>query len=118
MRRIKATAEIKALKSIIREQNQEIINLNAQIYELEHQLEESKAKEGKGCLETAIDVMKSICNAISDLSPDELKALADGNYDADCVDDCDFDCEHCDCDFDCEHCERSKPDEEDDNNAI
>ena len=55
MKRIKATAEIKALKSIIREQNQEIINLNAQIYELEHQLKESRAKEGKGCLETVIE---------------------------------------------------------------
>ena len=55
MRRIRATAEIKALKNIIRKQNQEIINLNAQIYELEHQLKESRAKEGKGCLETMLE---------------------------------------------------------------
>lgn len=55
MKRIKATDEVKALKNIIREQNQKIINLNAQIYELEHQLKESKSKEGKGCLETAME---------------------------------------------------------------
>ena len=98
MRRIKATAEIKALKNIIREQNQEIINLNAQIYELEHQLKESRAKEGKGCLET---VMENLTQAFASLDfTSMVRAQIESAHcnilDADCPDDCDFDCEHCD----------------------
>ena len=69
MKRIKETAEIKALKNIIRKQNQEIINLNAQIYDLEHQLKESKSKEGKGCLET---MMKGLTQAFASLDFSKL----------------------------------------------
>ena len=64
MRRIKATAEVKALKSIIRKQNQEIINLNAQIYELEHQLEESRSKEGKGVMENMMESLSKFFSSI------------------------------------------------------
>ena len=78
MKRIKATAEIKALKNIIREQNQKIINLNAQIYELENQLKESKSKEGKGCLEKAIDAIGNMFSSIDfskliEMHPDILE---------------------------------------------
>ena len=69
MKRIKATDEIKALENIIRKQNQEIINLNAQIYELEHQLKESKTKEGKGCLET---FMENLTKAFASLDYSKL----------------------------------------------
>ena len=70
-------AEIRALKEIIREQREEIADLRAQ-------LEESRAKEGKGCLERVIesigDVVSNICDALSEMSPEELeelRALAD-----------------------------------------
>lgn len=64
MRIFKATAENKELKRIIDTQNQEIINLNARIAELEHQLEESRAKEGKGCLETMLDAIADAMSSI------------------------------------------------------
>ena len=109
MKRIRATAEIKALKIIIRERTDEVVFLRNENKELRKQLEESRAKEGKGALEKMIegiaDAFANIGGIISSMSPDELKALADGNDDADCVDDCDFDCEHC---------ERANLDEEDD----
>lgn len=109
MKRIRATAEIQALKIIIRERTDEVVFLRNENEELRKQLEESRAKEGKGALEKMIegiaDAFANIGDIISSMSPDELKALADGNDDDDCVDDCDFDCEHC---------ERAKMDEEDD----
>ena len=94
MRRIRATAEIQALKTIIRKQNQEIINLNAENHqltlenmELRKQLEESRAKEGKGCFEKMIDsiadAVAGIGKMVSTMSPDELKALVEANDDED-----------------------------------
>lgn len=96
----------------IRDLEHQITELNLRINELEAELEESRAKEGKGCLETVLEsigqLCSNICDAFSEMSPEELKALAEANnhdLDADCVDDCDFDCEHC---------ERAKLNEEDD----
>lgn len=114
MKRI-TSFEIRCLKELLKiyrarifQREQQIINLELENEELRKQLEESRAKEGKGCLEKMIegiaDAFANIGDIISSMSPDELKALADGNDDADCVDDCDFDCEHC---------ERAKLDEED-----
>lgn len=71
MRKI-TSMEIRELKKIIRKQNQEIINLNAQIYELEHQLAESRAKEGKGCLEKMLD---GIADAISSIDFSAISAM-------------------------------------------
>ena len=92
---------------------QENLELRMRIAELEIELAESRAKEGKGALEKMIDgIADAVVNLgkmFSSMSPDELKALAEANdhdFDADCIDDCDFDCEHC---------ERAKLDEEDDN---
>lgn len=83
MRKI-TSKEIKELKKITRAQRDEIIQLHARINELETQLEESRAKEGKGCLETVIesigDAISNICNVFSEMSPEELRVA---NADAD-----------------------------------
>ena len=85
MKRIRANAEIRELKELIRWQREKIIKLETRIDVLEEELIESRAKEGKGCLETAIesigDVMKSICDAISGMPPDELESLIIQNID-------------------------------------
>lgn len=62
MKRIRATAEIQALKIIIRERTDEVVFLRNENEELRKQLEESRAKEGKGILESTID---GICNALN-----------------------------------------------------
>ena len=64
MRRIRATAEIKALKTVIYERTMEVIILRNENDELRKQLEESRAKEGKGCLET---VMEGLTKAFASL---------------------------------------------------
>lgn len=90
MKRIRATAEIQALKTIIRKQNQEIINLNAENHqltlenmELRKQLEESRAKEGKGALERfadeIADAVAGLGKMVSTMPPDDLKALVEAN---------------------------------------
>ena len=75
MRKI-TSKEIRELKKITRAQRDEIIQLHAKINELETQLVESRAKEGKGCLETVIesigDAISNICNVFSEMSPEEL----------------------------------------------
>lgn len=102
MRKIKSQ-EIRELKKITRAQRDEITQLNARINELETQLVESRAKEGMGVLETTIntfcEMIGHIGDALSEMSPDEIKFIASRHcniMDADCPDDCDFDCEHCD----------------------
>lgn len=72
MRRIKATFEIKCLKELLGIYRNRIINLNAEIHqltlenmELRKQLEESRAKEGKGYLER---VMENLTKAFASLN--------------------------------------------------
>ena len=83
MRRIKATAEINALKTVIYERTIEVIMLRNENEELRKQLEESRAKEGKGALEKMIDgiadAVAGIGKMFSTMSPDELKALMEAN---------------------------------------
>lgn len=85
MKRIKATAEIKELKELIRWQREKIIKLENKIDVLEEELIESKAKEGKGVLETTMEsitnLVNSICGAIYDMPPDELEKLIIQNND-------------------------------------
>lgn len=81
MKRIKATAEVQALKTIIRERTYEVILLRNENEELRKKLEESRAKEGKGALETLVDSMAdAIANVgkmISTTPPIELKFLTE-----------------------------------------
>lgn len=88
MRRIKATFEIRCLKELLGIYRNRIINLNAEIHqltlenmELRKQLEESRAKEGKGALEKMIDdiadAVAGIGKMFSTMFPDDLKALAE-----------------------------------------
>ena len=107
MKRI-TSIEIQALKGILSIYRDENIMLRMENDELRKQLEESRAKEGKGALEKMMDgisdVVAGLGNIFSSMFPDELKAFDEANNsDADCIDDCDFDCEHC---------ERAKLDEE------
>lgn len=116
MKRI-TSFEIRCLKELLKiyrarifQREQQIINLELDNEELRQQLEESRAKEGKGALEKMMDgisdVVAGLGNMFSSMFPDELKAFDEANNsDADCIDYCDFDCEHC---------ERAKLDEEDD----
>ena len=108
MKRI-TSVEIQALKGILSIYRDENIMLRMENDELRKQLEESRAKEGKGALEKMIDgiadAVAGLGKMFSSMSPNELKALAEANdhdLDADCIDDC-------------EHCERAKLDEEDEN---
>ena len=84
MRKI-TSHEIRELKKITRAQRQEISELYSRINDLEAQLLESRAKEGKGCLERVIEsignVVSNMCDAISEMSPEELRALADADDD-------------------------------------
>lgn len=74
-----------ALAYAINHIREEKVNeLENKIQELEHLLEESRAKEGHGALEIMLD---SIANAVANfsknyasVSPDELKALIDEKY--------------------------------------
>lgn len=87
MKRIRATAEIKALKIIIRERTDEVVFLRNENKELRKQLEESRANEGKGALEKMIDgiadAVAGIGKMFSTMSPDELKAFAEANDEED-----------------------------------
>ena len=92
-------AEIRALKEIIKAQNKKIESLEL-AFEQQRQLtesckrdndilwkdlEESRAKEGKGALENMIDsiadAVAGIGNMFSTMSPDELKALTKEDFD-------------------------------------
>ena len=92
MRRIKATFEIKCLKELLGIYRNRIINLNAENHQLwlenkdlREQLEESRAKEGKGALEKMIDdiadAFAGISKMFSTMSSDDLKALVEANDD-------------------------------------
>ena len=81
----------------IRDLESQITELNLRINELEAELEESRAKEGKGCLETVIE---NITQALASLDftsmvSAKIESAHCNILDADCPDDCDFDCEHC-----------------------
>lgn len=83
MKRIRATAEIQALKIIIREMTYEVVFLRNENEELRKQLEESRAKEGKGALEKLVesvaDAVANVGDMISSMSPDEFKAFIEAN---------------------------------------
>ena len=76
---------IKDLKLMIEFQDQTITELYVKINELEAELEESRAKEGKGVLETTMEsitnLVNNICGAINDMPPDELERLIIQNND-------------------------------------
>lgn len=84
MRKI-TSHEIRELKKITRAQRQEISELYSRINDLEAQLVESRAQEGKGCLERVIEsignVVSNMCDVFSEMSPEELRALADADDD-------------------------------------
>lgn len=80
MKRIKATAEIQALKIIIRERTYEVVFLRNENEKLRKQLEESRAKEGKGALEMMIDgIADAFANIGGIILPNALKALNEAN---------------------------------------
>lgn len=64
MKRIKATAEIRALKELIRYQRCKIMELREENEKLREELIESKSKEGKGVLEC---VMQNLADAFSSM---------------------------------------------------
>lgn len=78
MKRI-TSIEIQALKGILSIYRDENIMLRMENDELRKQLEESRAKEGKGVLEKMMDgisdVVAGLVNMFSSMSPDELKAF-------------------------------------------
>ena len=80
MKRIKATAEIRALKELIRYQRCKIMELSEENEKLREELIESKSKEGKGLLETVIENLADAFSSI-DLNPFIEKSLSDMNDD-------------------------------------
>lgn len=83
---------LKSLKNKrIIELEKENAELSLRIADLEAQLEESRSKEGKGALETMIEGIKNISETLAS----DILGMLESAQDADCVDDCDFDCEHC-----------------------
>ena len=108
---------LKSLKNKrIIELEKENADLSLRISELEAELEESRAKEGKGILENTIDGICKALNSIdfqsiiSEKVVDEystnIESMHCKKYDDDCFHDCDFDCENC---------ERAKLEEEKNN---
>lgn len=91
MKRIRATAEIKALKIIIRERTDEVVFLRNENEELRKQLEESRAKEGKGALEHMIDgIADAFANMVKIMNPDDFKArIVEDEYMFHETEDCD-----------------------------
>ena len=76
MRKI-TSQEIRALKAIIKSQRDTIKMLEAENDDLMAQLLESKSKEGKGCLEVAVEAISEAVSAVADslcgtLTSDEL----------------------------------------------
>jgi uncharacterized protein YbcC (UPF0753/DUF2309 family) len=71
MRKI-TSQEIRALKAIIKSQRDTIMMLEAENNDLMSQLLESKAKEGKGCLENAVDAISQVISAVADSLSGEL----------------------------------------------
>lgn len=85
MKRI-TSFEIRCLKELLKiyrarifQREQQIINLELENEELRQQLEESRAKEGKGALEKAMeslaDFVNGICDAIFEKPHDEIESL-------------------------------------------
>ena len=91
MKRI-TSFEIRCLKELLKiyrarifQREQQIINLELENEELRQQLEESRAKEGKGALEKMMDgiadAVAGIGKMFSTMSSDDLKALVESNDD-------------------------------------
>lgn len=96
MRKI-TNEEIRALKRIIRDQRQTISSLKAENTSLKAQLEESRAKEGKGCLETALECITDVMKELTEPLADAFNAYTFmDNADCENNPDCDFNCESCD----------------------
>ena len=76
---------IRDLRLIVENQDKMITELYVRIHELEVELEESRAKEGKGVLETTMEsitnLVNGICSAIDGIPPDELEKLIIQNND-------------------------------------
>ena len=94
MKRIKATAETRELKELIKWQREKIIKLETKIDVMEEEafvrynimteeLIESRAKEGKGALEKMMDgiadAVVGLGKMFSTMFPDDLKALVEVN---------------------------------------
>lgn len=97
MKRI-TSIEIQALKGILSIYRDENIMLRMENDELRKQLAESRAKEGKGCLETVMENIKQAFASLdfTSMVSAQIESAHCNILDADCPDDCDFDCEHCD----------------------
>lgn len=82
MKRI-TSFEIRCLKDLLKIYRNRMIELQIENYELRKQLEESRAKEGKGALEKMMDgiadAVVGLGKMFSTMSPDELMALAEAN---------------------------------------
>lgn len=87
MKRIKADSEVRALKAIIRQQRLKILELKEENYSLQKELEESRAKEGKGVLETMIE---SMTNMFASLTPSELLEIYKNEAEDETSDDPEF----------------------------
>ena len=82
MKRI-TSFEIRCLKELLKIYRDRNIKLQIENDELRKQLEESRAKEGKGALEKMIDgiadAVAGLGKMVSTMHPDELKALIEAN---------------------------------------
>jgi regulator of replication initiation timing len=82
MKRI-TSIEIQCLKELLKGYRDRNIMLSIENDELRKQLEESRAKEGKGALERfadeIADAVAGIGKMFSTMHPDELKALIEAN---------------------------------------
>lgn len=72
-------AVIDCLQHELAETKESLKKANERIQELEAQLEESRAKEGKGCLETMVErfgqLALSVNEALKVMTPEEIKEL-------------------------------------------
>lgn len=96
MKRI-TSFEIRCLKELLKIYRDQNIMLRIENDELRKQLAESRAKEGKGCLETAIEGLAKAFASLdfTSMVSAQIESAHCNILDADCPDDCDFDCEHC-----------------------
>lgn len=82
MKRI-TSIEIQCLKELLKDYRDRNIMLSIENDELRKQLEESRAKEGKGALEKMMDgiadAVVGLGKMFSSMSPDELMALAEAD---------------------------------------
>lgn len=79
MKRIKATAEIRALKELIRYQRCKIIEFREENEKLREELIESKSKEGKGIMENLIEGISHALGALDFKSIAEKEIMKELN---------------------------------------